>query len=78
MAPKILKNNAEKPLKIIKFPENPYILENPFKKTRKPFKIIITGVFSYLFRRSLGSNIKVDKDITINGLLKATDLINYK
>ncbi len=48
------------------------------KETRKPFKIIITGGFSYLFRRSLGSNIKVDKDITINGLLKATDLINYK
>ena len=48
------------------------------KETRKPFKIIITGGFSYLFKRSLGSNIKVDKDITINGLLKATDLINYK
>ena len=48
------------------------------KETRKSFKIVATGGFSYLFKNSLKSNVKVNKDITINGLIRAASLINYK
>ena len=45
------------------------------KETRKSFKIIITGGFSHLFATSLYKKMIINKDITINGLIKATDLI---
>ena len=45
------------------------------KETRKSFKIIITGGFSHLFDKSLNKKVIIDKDITINGLIKATNLI---
>ena len=45
------------------------------KETRKSFKIIITGGFSHLFGTSLYKKVIINKDITINGLIKATDLI---
>ena len=48
------------------------------KETKKSFKIVATGGFSYLFKNSLKSSVKVNKDITINGLIRAASLINYK
>ena len=51
------------------------ILDLIRKETNKSFKIIVTGGLSYLFRSSLKSKIKVDKDITINGLIKAANLL---
>ena len=48
------------------------------KETKKSFKIVVTGGFSYLFKNSLKSRVKVNKDITINGLIRAASLINYK
>jgi len=45
------------------------------KETKKPFKIIITGGFSNLFKNSIKTKVKLNKDITINGLIKATTLI---
>ena len=45
------------------------------KETKKSFKIIITGGFSHLFARSLYKKVIINRDITINGLIKATDLI---
>ena len=45
------------------------------KETRKPFKIIITGGFSHLFATSIYKKAIISKDITINGIIKATDLI---
>ncbi len=48
------------------------------KETRKSFKIVATGGFSYLFKNSLKSNIKINKDITINGLIRAASLIKHK
>ena len=45
------------------------------KEARKPFKIIITGGFSHLFATSIYKKATINKDITINGLIKATDLI---
>ena len=40
------------------------------KETRKPFKVIITGGFSKLFKDSIKEKVKIDKDITIKGLIK--------
>ncbi|MDA9631582.1 type III pantothenate kinase, partial [Candidatus Pelagibacter sp.] len=45
------------------------------KETRKSFKVIITGGFSNLFKNSIKSKVKHNKDITINGLIKISELI---
>ena len=45
------------------------------KETKKSFKIIITGGFSKLFKNSIKTKATLNKDITINGLIKATTLI---
>ena len=45
------------------------------KETRKSFKVIITGGFSNLFIKSIKTKVIHNKDITINGLIKASKLI---
>jgi len=45
------------------------------KETKMSFKIIITGGFSNLFKNSIKTKVTLNKDITINGLIKATTLI---
>ena len=45
------------------------------KETKMSFKIIITGGFSNLFKNSTKTKVTLDKDITINGLIRATTLI---
>ena len=45
------------------------------KETKKSFKIIMTGGFSYLFKRSIKLKVTIDEDITIKGLIKSSDLI---
>ena len=45
------------------------------KETKKSFKIIITGGFSNLFKNSTKKRVTLNKDITINGLIKAITLI---
>ena len=45
------------------------------KETRKSFKVIITGGFSELFKNSIKTKVLQDKDITIKGLFKASNLI---
>jgi type III pantothenate kinase len=45
------------------------------KETKMSFKIIITGGFSKLFKNSIKTKVILNKDITINGLIKATTLI---
>jgi type III pantothenate kinase len=45
------------------------------KETKKSFKIIITGGFSNLFKKSIKEKVILNKDITINGLIKASSLI---
>ena len=44
------------------------------KETRKSFKVIITGGFSDLFKKSIKTKVKQNKDITINGLIKISKL----
>jgi type III pantothenate kinase len=45
------------------------------KETRKSFKVIITGGFSDLFKKSIKTKVNHNKDITINGLIKISELI---
>ena len=45
------------------------------KETKMSFKIIITGGFSNLFKNSTKTKATLNKDITINGLIRATTLI---
>ena len=45
------------------------------KETKKNFKIIITGGFADLFKNSINSNVYINNEITINGLIRATDLL---
>ncbi len=45
------------------------------KETGKSFKLIITGGFSDLFKDSIKTNFKQNKDITIEGLIKISKLI---
>ena len=45
------------------------------KKNKKNFKIIFTGGLSHLYKDTLKKKIKVDRDLTIKGLLRLIDLI---
>ncbi len=46
------------------------------KETKKPFKIIITGGYSNLFKKSFNTIAIINKDITMKGLMKASKLIS--
>ena len=45
------------------------------KETGKSFKLIITGGFSDLFKNSIKTKLKQNKDITVKGLIKISKLI---
>ena len=45
------------------------------RETRKSFKLVITGGFSDLFKNSIKTKFKQNKDITIKGLIKISKLI---
>ena len=45
------------------------------KETKKSYKVIITGGFSDLFKKSIKTKLTKDKDITIKGLIKISKLI---
>jgi type III pantothenate kinase len=45
------------------------------KEIKRPFKIIITGGFSELFKNSIKTNVIQDKLITVKGLIKISKLI---
>ena len=45
------------------------------KETGKSFKLVITGGFSDLFKKSIKTKVNHNKDITINGLIKISKLI---
>ena len=45
------------------------------KKYKKNFKIIFTGGLSHLFKDTIKKKIKIDRDLTIKGLLRLVDLI---
>ena len=45
------------------------------KETRKSFKVVITGGFSKLFKNPIKTNVTIDKDITLKGLIKISKII---
>ncbi len=45
------------------------------KETRKSFKLIVTGGFGNLFKKSIKMKASYNQDITINGLIKISKLI---
>jgi type III pantothenate kinase len=45
------------------------------KETRRSFKVVITGGFSNLFKNSIKTKVNLNKDITVNGLIKILKLI---
>ena len=45
------------------------------KKYKKKFRIILTGGLSHLFKNTIKKKVKVDRDLTIKGLLRLADLI---
>ena len=45
------------------------------KETGKSFKVIITGGFSNLFKKSIKTKVNHNKNITVNGLIKISKLI---
>ena len=45
------------------------------RKNKKNFKIIFTGGLSHLYKDTIKNKIKVDRDLTIKGLLRLIDLI---
>mgnify|MGYP001429319692 CR=1 FL=1 len=45
------------------------------KETRKSFKLVITGGFSDLFKNSIKTKVILNKNITIKGLIKISELI---
>ena len=46
------------------------------KITKKNFKIILTGGLAHLFKTNIRLNVFIDKNLTINGLIKAHKILN--
>ena len=51
------------------------IIDKISKHTKKKYKLILTGGLSHLFIKSIKQKARLDKDITIKGLLKITNLL---
>ena len=51
------------------------IIDKISKHTKKKYKLILTGGYSHLFIKSIKQKARVDKDITMKGLLKITKLL---
>jgi len=45
------------------------------KETKKSFKIIVTGGFSHLFNKFNNKKVSINRDITVKGLIKVSNLI---
>ena len=52
------------------------IISKISKITKKNFKIILTGGLAHLFKTNIRSNVLVDKNLTIKGLIKAHKILN--
>ena len=51
------------------------IIDKISKHTKKKYKLILTGGYSHLFIKSIKQKARIDKDITIKGILKITKLL---
>ena len=52
------------------------IIDLIFKNTNKKYNVILTGGLSHLFKNSINVKNNVDKNLTINGLLKVIKKLN--
>ena len=52
------------------------IIDLIFKHTKKKYNVVLTGGLSHLFKNSINVKNNVDKNLTINGLLKVIKKIN--
>ena len=52
------------------------IIDLIFKHTNKKYNVVLTGGLSHLFKNSINVKNNVDKNLTINGLLKVIKKIN--
>ena len=52
------------------------VINKIFKQTKKKYKIIFTGGFAHFFKNSMPFTVTIDRNLTINGLLKIVHLIN--
>ena len=52
------------------------IIKLIMKQTKKSYRIIFTGGLAHLFKESISSRVIINKDLTINGVLKVSK--NYK
>ena len=51
------------------------IIDKIITQTKKNYKIVLTGGYSHFFIKSIRHKAKIDKDITIKGLLKISKLL---
>ena len=51
------------------------VINKIFKQTKKKYKIIFTGGFAHFFKNSMPFTVTIDRNLTINGLLKIVHLI---
>jgi len=58
------------------------LIDNVIKKiinqTNNKYKIIFTGGLSHLFKKTIDAKVKIDRDLTIKGLLKVIHLLKQK
>ncbi len=52
------------------------IIDLIFKHTNKKYNVVLTGGLSHLFKNSINVKNNVDKNLTINGLLKVIKKLN--
>ena len=52
------------------------VINKIFKQTKKKYKIILTGGFAHFFKNAMPFTVSIDRNLTINGLLKIVHLIN--
>ena len=46
------------------------------KETKINFKIIVTGGLAHIFKNSFDYNVNLNKDVTLNGIIKVVKLLN--
>ena len=46
------------------------------KKTNQKYKIIFTGGLAHLFNKDIKDKVTIDKNLTINGLIKVSKYFN--
>ena len=54
------------------------IIKKIINQTNKKYKIILTGGLSHLFKKAINAKVSINRDLTINGLLKIIYLIKQK